>query len=131
MSGIQDLIQEKIIEVSDAYPSIFTKDDVIKLLINIQNILAEDEVKASENTPILSDLRDRILIDLKYTLSEESKTVINQHDFESNAVFEINYGNQLNVEFDTDVLKEEMEERLDLIVNEFVSKNFKLEEQEH
>ena len=130
MSGIQDLIQEKIIEVDEAYPSIFTKDDVIKLLINIQNTLAEDEVKASENTPILSDLRDRILIDLKYALSEESKTVINQHDFESYAEFELN-GNQLNVEFDTDVLKEEMEEHLDLIVNEFVNENFKLEEQEH
>ena len=130
MSGIQDLIQEKIIEVSEAYPSIFTKDDVIKLLINIQNTLAEDEVKASENTPILSDLRDRILIDLKYALSEGSKIVINQHDFESYAEFELN-GNQLNVEFDTDVLKEEMEEHLDLIVNEFVDKNFKLEEQEH
>jgi len=115
MSGIQDLIQEKIIEVDEAYPSIFTKDDVIKLLINIQNTLAEDEVKASENTPILSDLRDRILIDLKYALSEVSKTVINQHDFESYAEFELN-GNQLNVEFDTDVLKEEMEEHLDLIV---------------
>jgi len=130
MSGIQDLIQEKIIEVDEAYPSIFTKDDVIKLLINIQNTLAEDEVKASENTPILSDLRDRILIDLKYALSEVSKTVINQHDFESYAEFELN-GNQLNVEFDTDVLKEEMEEHLDLIVNEFVNENFKLEEQEH
>ena len=130
MSGIQDLIQEKIIEVSEAYPSIFTKDDVIKLLINIQNTLAEDEVKASENTPILSDLRDRILIDLKYALSEESKIVINQHDFESYAEFELN-GNQLNVEFDTDVLKEEMEEHLDLIVYEFVNENFKLEEQEH
>ena len=130
MSGIQDLIQEKIIEVSEAYPSIFTKDDVIKLLINIQNTLTEDEVKASENTPILSNLRDRILIDLKYALSEVSKTVINQHDFESYAEFELN-GNQLNVEFDTDVLKEEMEEHLDLIVNEFVNKNFKLEEQEH
>ena len=130
MSGIQDLIQEKIIEVSEAYPSIFTKDDVIKLLINIQNTLAEDEVKASENTPILSDLRDRILIDLKYALSEESETVINQHDFESYAEFELN-GNQLNVEFDTDVLKEEMEEHLDLIVYEFVNENFKLEEQEH
>lgn len=130
MSGIQDLIQEKIIEVDEAYPSIFTKDDVIKLLINIQNTLAEDEVKASENTPILSDLRDRILIDLKYALSEESKTVINQHDFESYAEFELN-GNQLNVEFDTDVLKEEMEEHLDLIVYEFVNENFKLEEQEH
>jgi len=130
MSGIQDLIQEKIIEVDEAYPSIFTKDDVIKLLINIQNTLAEDEVKASENTPILSDLRDRILIDLKYALSEESKTVINQHDFESYAEFELN-GNQLNIEFDTDVLKEEMEEHLDLIVNEFVNENFKLEEQEH
>lgn len=130
MSGIQDLIQEKIIEVSEAYPSIFTKDDVIKLLINIQNTLAEDEVKASENTPILSDLRDRILIDLKYALSEVSKTVINQHDFESYAEFELN-GNQLNVEFDTDVLKEEMEEHLDLIVYEFVNENFKLEEQEH
>ena len=130
MSGIQDLIQEKIIEVDEAYPSIFTKDDVIKLLINIQNTLAEDEVKASENTPILSDLRDRILIDLKYALSEESKTVINQHDFESYAEFELN-GNQLNIEFDTDVLKEEMEEHLDLIVYEFVNENFKLEEQEH
>lgn len=130
MSGIQDLIQEKIIEVDEAYPSIFTKDDVIKLLINIQNTLAEDEVKASENTPILSDLRDRILIDLKYALSEVSKTVINQHDFESYAEFELN-GNQLNIEFDTDVLKEEMEEHLDLIVNEFVNENFKLEEQEH
>jgi len=130
MSGIQDLIQEKIIEVDEAYPSIFTKDDVIKLLINIQNTLAEDEVKASENTPILSDLRDRILIDLKYALSEVSKTVINQHDFESYAEFELN-GNQLNVEFDTDVLKEEMEEHLDLIVYEFVNENFKLEEQEH
>ena len=130
MSGIQDLIQEKIIEVSEAYPSIFTKDDVIKLLINIQNTLAEDEVKASENTPILSDLRDRILIDLKYALSEGSKIVINQHDFESYAEFELN-GNQLNVEFDTDVLKEEMEEHLDLIVYEFVNENFKLEEQEH
>ena len=131
MSGIQDLIQEKIIEVSEAYPSIFTKDDVIKLLINIQNTLAEDEVKASENTPILSDLRDRILIDLKNALSEESKTVISQHDFESYAEFELNYGNQLNFFIDTDVLKEEMEEHLDLIVNEFVNKNFKLEEQEH
>jgi len=130
MSGIQDLIQEKIVEVSEAYPSIFTKDDVIKLLINIQNTLAEDEVKASENTPILSDLRDRILNDLKFALSEESKDVINQHDFKSNAEFEL-YGNEINVEFDTCELKEEMEENLNLIVNEFVNKNFKLEEQEH
>jgi hypothetical protein len=105
----KDLIEEKIVEVNEAYPSIYTKEDVVKLLVNIQNILkdAKDDVPSNNIITAFEDDFTTIIRDK-----------ITSYDIDSNVRLSLHY-NEIQIEADLDELADDIDSKIEELFNEF------------
>lgn len=92
-------------QVWDSFPSIYTKDDVKRLLnqiiIEVGDVMDED---TSSNVD-LDDLQRRIIINVV--------DAIESHDFEDDVELDLTYSNQINIDFKTDDIIKSVRESID------------------
>jgi hypothetical protein len=129
MEKINDLFDQEITKTIDAYPSIFSKDDVVNLLSTLRTTVL---VEASELKPIIGITEEKFqefnanvrnALDLSFNNGS-----VNVYDY-SSAEFSISYNNTIEIEsidFNSDAVTEELDEILltefqaifgDLIIN--------------
>jgi hypothetical protein len=108
-----DVFKEKIVEVNEAYPSIYTKDDVVKLLINIQNILADVKPVNAARTDVQRKIN---------SFQDDFKTIITDkiqsYDYDDNIRLELRYDNQIETDFDYGQLSDDIEAKIDELFTE-------------
>jgi hypothetical protein len=106
---IKDVLKEKIVEVNEAYPSIYTKDDVVKLLENIQNILEDvkDDVPSNNIITAFEDDFTTIIRDK-----------ITSYDIVDNVRLSLSY-NEILVEADLDELADDIDSKIEELFSEF------------
>jgi hypothetical protein len=122
MDKINNLFDQEITKTVDAYPSIFSKDDVINLLSSLRtNVLTEtaDALSTANATPItemdFQNFSESVVTDLENRINRND---IDIYDY-SSAEFSINYHNTIeieSIEFNTDVIVEQLS---DILLDKF------------
>jgi hypothetical protein len=104
---MKNVIENKINEVRNNFPTIYTQEDVIKILTSM-----ESEIQEPKSNINFDDLKDDILSKFSRKLNNcDSENIV---DF-SSAEFEINYNNQVElctVSIDSDYIEGVLEEVL-------------------
>ena len=111
METINNLFDQEITKTVDAYPSIFSKDDVVNLLSSLRtNVLTE----VSELKPASAITEDRFQ-EFSESVTKSLENKINRGDLDvydySSAEFSINYHNTIEIEsldFNSDSLIDEL-----------------------
>jgi len=122
MDKINNLFDQEITKTIDAYPSIFSKDDVVNLLSSLRtNVLTEtaDALSNANATPITEmDFQN-----FSESVTRELENRINRGDVEvydySSAEFSINYHNTIeieNIDFNSDAVTDELS---DILLDKF------------
>ena len=114
MDKINNLFDQEITKTIDAYPSIFSKDDVVNLLSSLRtNVLTEtaDALSAANATPItemdFQNFSESVTRELENRINRGDVDV---HDY-SSAEFSINYHNTIEIEsidFNSDAVTDEL-----------------------
>ena len=120
MDKILELFECQIGDTTNAFPSIFSKDDVVSLLINLkQNVLTE----VSELQPTAT-VNEKRFQDFSESVTRALENSINRGNLDiydtSSAEFSINYHNTIEIEsidFNTDALIDELS---DILQDQFV-----------
>jgi hypothetical protein len=120
MEKINDLFDQEITKTVDAYPSIFSKDDVVNLLSSLRtNVLTE----VSELQPTVT-VNEKRFQDFSESVTRALENSINRGNLDiydtSSAEFSINYHNTIEIEsidFNTDALIDELS---DILQDQFV-----------
>lgn len=120
MEKINDLFDQEITKTVDAYPSIFSKDDVVNLLSSLRtNVLTE--VSKLQPTVTVNEKRFQ---DFSESVTRALENSINRGNLDiydtSSAEFSINYHNTIEIEsidFNTDALIDELS---DILQDQFV-----------
>ena len=122
MDKINDLFESEVLKVVEAFPSIYTKDDVVSLLTTLRTqVLTEtaDALSAANATPITEmDFQE-----FSESVTRELENRINRGDVEvydySSAEFSINYHNTIEIEsidFNSDPVTDELS---DILLDKF------------
>jgi len=119
MEKINNLFDQEITKTVDAYPSIFSKDDVVNLLSTLRTTVlyaaAELEPTAGITEEKFQEFNANVRNALETSMNNGS---IDLYDYQS-AEFTINYSNQIeieNIDFNSDCITEELDE---IMLNEF------------
>lgn len=101
-------------KVHDSFPSIFTKDDVILLLIELeQRVLShETEEKSTSINVDVKDLVDRI--------KDRVQEAIEEYDFEDNTTLDLSYNRQIDVSVETDELIRDCKHEIDGVFEDYL-----------
>jgi hypothetical protein len=118
VSAVTLALEEFRSNVESAYPSIYTKEDVKFLIDDIQMRLVTDlkAIKSPEGTP-----DTEVLENLKAKLKSSIEDIIDSHDYDDNAEFEIS-GRQISMDFSSRYLNDEVMEAIDEAWDEVVVK---------
>ena len=108
---IQELLDSKMSQVENAYPSIFTKDDVKVLLNDIISVVEDIEERGD------SQISDEFVSKLK----RQVKDAIIDYDFDYNAEVEL-YDKRIEVSFDTSEICDMAISAIDEVVSEYQDK---------
>lgn len=114
MKKITDSIESAIANVQTAFPSIFTKEDVVSILEGLHT-------KAEEEVVVTTVLNDEQIDELVEHVKEAVSRKLNKMDCSdlvdySTAEFEINYGNTLElteVSVNVDSIEEEVHSEIE------------------
>ena len=119
MEKILDLFECQIGDATNAFPSVFSKEDVIGILIKLKNnVLAEAaELKPTANITEMKfqEFRSNVNNAIEYKINHGD---IDVYDY-SSAEFTINYHNTIeieSIEFNSDSLTDELD---DILLTEF------------
>ena len=126
MEKINDLFDQEITKTVDAYPSIFSKDDVCNLLSSLRTNVVAEALEASRQ---LAEAERKFFIsemdfqEFSSNVTRELENRINRgdvdvHDY-SSAEFSINYHNTIEIEsidFNSDAVTDELS---DILLDKF------------
>jgi hypothetical protein len=120
MEKINNLFDQEITRTIDAYPSIYSKQDVTSLLENLRINIIDELSKIPPSGAIITDER---LADFVAAVSRKLDYVLCSRDLVdlSSAEFSIDYGNQIsidNIDVDTEAIVSELD---DILNDEFAS----------
>jgi len=111
METINNLFDQEITKTVDAYPSIYTKDDVVSLLSKLRTVVLTE---VSELKPTSAITEDRFQ-EFSESVTKSLENKINRGDIDvydySSAEFSINYHNTIeieNLDFNTDSIVDEL-----------------------
>ena len=120
MENINNLFDQEITKTIDAYPSIFSKDDVVNLLSSLRTTVL---YQVSELQPIAT-VNEKRFQDFSESVTRALENSINRGNLDiydtSSAEFSINYHNIIEIEsidFNTDALIDELS---DILQDQFV-----------
>ena len=115
---VQDLFDANVTKVMDAFPSIYTKDDVVSLLTALRN----DTINEIIQNPV-STITEEMFQDFSTEVERKLDNYLTRTDQDfvdySSAEFSIEYNNQLvlqSVDFDSNTIVEELD---DILLREF------------
>jgi len=119
MEKINDLFDQEITKTIDAYPSIFSKDDVVNLLSALRTAVLYEATKLQ---PTIS-ISEMDFQNFSESVTRELENRINRgdvdvHDY-SSAEFSINYHNTIEIEsidFNSDAVTDELS---DILLDKF------------
>lgn len=113
MEKINDLFEQEVVRVNDAFPSIYTKDDVVSLLVTLRTQVLNESLNLKTTTSISEDQFQ----EFNSTVRNALENCINNGSIEvfdsSSAEFSIDYNNRLTlecVEINTDNITEELDD---------------------
>ena len=122
MEKINGLFESEVLKVVEAFPSIYTKDDVVSLLTTLRTqVLTEtaDALSAANATPItemdFQNFSESVTRELENRINRGDVDV---HDY-SSAEFSINYHNTIEIEsidFNSDAVTDELS---DILLDKF------------
>ena len=122
MDKINNLFDQEITKTLDAYPSIYTKDDVVSLLSSLRTTVLTETAEAlsKANSASITDMNFQ---DFSANVARELENRINRgdvdvHDY-SSAEFSINYNNVIEIEhldFNVDPIIDELH---DILLDQF------------
>ena len=124
MDKILELFEQEVIRVNDAFPSIYTKDDVVSLLsslrTNVLNTVADALSEANKAATGITEMqfqefRSDVSRDLERALCDGSIEVYDN----SSAEFSIDYNNTIvleNMDVHTDNITDELD---DILLSQF------------
>jgi hypothetical protein len=122
MDKINNLFESEVLKVVEAFPSIYTKDDVVSLLTTLRTqVLTEtaDALSAANATPItemdFQNFSESVTRELENRINRGDVDV---HDY-SSAEFSISYDNRIEIEsidFNSDVVTDELS---DILLDKF------------
>jgi hypothetical protein len=111
METINNLFDQEITKTVDAYPSIYTKDDVVSLLSKLRTVVLTE---VSELKPASAITEDRFQ-EFSESVTKSLENKINRGDIDvydySSAEFSINYHNTIeieNIDVNTDSIVDEL-----------------------
>lgn len=111
METINNLFDQEITKTVDAYPSIYTKDDVVSLLSKLRTVVLTE---VSELKPASAITEDRFQ-EFSESVTKSLENAINRGDLDvvdySSAEFNINYHNTIeieNIDVNTDSIVDEL-----------------------
>lgn len=106
------IFKQAISDVNRAYPSIYTKEDVVKLLENLQFVIetVEEERKVAASIPY-EDIIET-LSDIKVAIRNHVKEM----DFAEFVELELGYDNQIEIHVDQRGIEEDIEAAFEEIV---------------
>ena len=111
MEKINNLFDQEITKTIDAYPSIFSKDDVVNLLSSLRTQVL---MEASELKPAYAITEDKFQ-EFSESVTKSLENKINRGDIDvydySSAEFSINYHNTIeieNLDFNIDSIVDEL-----------------------
>lgn len=95
----EQVFQQAREQLSNSYPSIFTKDDVLRLIVDMEKDIDDIAPEKEESYIIRKDRMDVILERIKKCIEEsirnlEPNEVVNEDDIE----LEINYGREISID---------------------------------
>ena len=116
---LQEIFAQHREQVLNAFPSVFTKDDVIKILEDIQSSIPEPKPQSSISAERIEKLKSDLLESIYDKVIElDSDDVV---DFDS-AEFEIRYLNtvELNsIDWNSEKINDKVEEAVDEVLHDF------------
>jgi len=126
MEKINDLFDQEVFKVTEAYPSIFSKNDVVNLLSSLRaNVVAE---ALEESSQLAETERKFFISEMDFQAFSESVTRelenrinrgdVDVHDY-SSAEFNIGYNNVIEIEsidFNSDAVTDELS---DILLDKF------------
>jgi len=111
METINNLFDQEITKTVDAYPSIYTKDDVVSLLSKLRTVVLTEVSELKPTSAITED----IFQEFSESVTKSLENKINRGDIDvydySSADFSINYHNTIeieNLDFNTDSIVDEL-----------------------
>ncbi len=115
MEEINDLFEQEVIKVNDAFPSIYTKDDVVSLLISLRTQVLNKAAELKPTVGLTEELFQEFASDVTKSIEDE----INRGNIEvydtSSAEFSINYDNRIELE-SLDILTDNITDELHSIL---------------
>ena len=118
IQSIQNLFDTNVTKVMDAFPSIYTKDDVVSLLTALRNDTINEIIQNPIST-ITEDMFQDFSAGVERKLDNYLTSGQNDPIEYSSAEFTIDYNNHLileNVEFNSNAIVEELD---DILLTEF------------
>ena len=119
MEKINDLFDQEITKTVDAYPSIFSKDDVVNLLSTLRTTVLNEVLELKPTVGITEEQFQEFNANVRHRLdSSMCNGSIDLYDY-SSAEFSIDYHNTIvieNIDFNSDAVTEELDE---IMLNEF------------
>ena len=119
MEKINDLFDQEITKTVDAYPSIFSKDDVVNLLSTLRTTVLAEAAKLKPAGSITEEKFQEFDANVRASLENSMNNgSIDLYDY-SSAEFSIDYHNTIQIEsldFNTDAVIDELD---DILLTEF------------
>jgi hypothetical protein len=107
---VHDILTKYENQVWSSFPSVYTKDDIKRMMNEI--IIEVDEVLEKESTDIdLDDLQQKIILSVV--------DAIESFDFEDEIELELNYNKQIDISFDNDSIIRNVRESINETFNDF------------
>jgi len=123
MDKINIDFEQEIVKVIDAFPSIYTKDDVVSLLNTLQTKVLYETADALSKANAVSIITEEMFQDFSAGVERKLDNYLTNGQNDpvdySSAEFSIEYNNQLvleNVDFDSTSIVEELS---DILLTEF------------
>jgi len=119
METINNLFDQEITKTVDAYPSIYTKDDVVSLLSKLRTVVLTE---VSELKPASTITEDKFQ-EFSESVTKALENAINRGNLDvvdySSAEFSISYSNTIeieNIDFNSDAVTDELS---DILLDKF------------
>ena len=119
MDKVNELFDVQVTSVIDAFPSVYTKDDVVKILDALRHSVVVEVSQMSKEVGItelkFQEFNSNVRVALDNYLNTTNVELI---DYDT-AEFEIDYNNRVqlnNIEFNADAVTEELD---DILLTEF------------
>lgn len=107
---MQNIFNQAIANVNAAYPSIYTKDDVVKLITDLRS--ASEQQSSGKTT---------VDLDMITYIKESVREGIKEIAFEDFVELELSYDNRIDISVDDRGIAKEIEEYFDAAVGQILS----------